>query len=198
MLLGHCYEFGSQHLCAKPRIRKRLVIPYLTESEVLSDLGAMLGSSHEGSLDICSKSYKQIGKSTPNSLPTGKFSLTLSHIQRQYLNSLENLPKLFLETLSLCRSFCCCFLFSLKLIQSSKINCVRFLHFNFVILYFWPFPFQKATSYFQQNVVRCLPSTQDRVGHLWHSYLLSLLSLLLSVDPLSGFTTLQVSATASF
>lgn len=60
----------------------RPVIPYLTESEVLSDLGAMLGSSHEGSLDICAKSYKQVGKSTPNSLPTGKFFLTLSPTYR--------------------------------------------------------------------------------------------------------------------
>lgn len=71
------------------------------------------------------------------------------------------------------------------------------LHFYFVILYFWPFPSQKATSHIQQNVVRCLPSsTQDRVDHLWH--LLSLLSLLLSVIPLIGNITHQVSSTDSF
>lgn len=71
------------------------------------------------------------------------------------------------------------------------------LHFYFVILYFWPFPSQKATSYIQQNVVRCLPSsTQDRLDHLWH--LLSLLNLLLSVIPLIGNTIHQVSSTDSF
>lgn len=69
------------------------------------------------------------------------------------------------------------------------------LHFYFVILYFWPFPSQKATSYVQQNVVRCLPSTQDRVDRLWH--LLSLLSLLLSVISPIGNTTHQVSSTDS-
>lgn len=85
-----------------------------------------------------------------------------------------------------------------SLLHLSKVQIIAWgsLHFYFVILYFWPFPSQKATSYIQQNVVRCLPSTRDRADHLWH--LLSLLSLLLSVIFLIGNTTHQVSSTDSF